>query len=320
MSTREIRLKRRVVSKLVTAVLAVVMLLVPGRLPAGELDPSLSYGPPDEASSAMYTLEDIYQRLFAGTEGSVRTGGFTDPTSVGVTMHTLDDIMGAAPPYADNTSRADDGDVCSGLDYWALRADNWGSNTGSKDCNAPSFSSTEVTGVNEDAAYTYNITATDTEGVASLTITAPALPDWLGLTAIFGTGVATLSGTPDNDDVGDHDVSLLVTDGGGLTDTQNFTVTVSNTDDDPSFTSSPILTVAQGALYIYTVTTADVDGDSLTITAPVKPGWLTMGSTANNAATLHGTAPSSTGTHNVTLRVSDGGAPTVDQVFVINVP
>ena len=295
------------------------MLLVPVMLDAGDLDPSVSYGPPSDAASAMYTLEDIYNRLNAGTEGAIRSGGFADPTSVGSTMHTLDEIMGAAPPYADNTGRADDGDVCSGLDYWALRSDNWGENQGTKDCNAPSFTSSPVTGVNEDASYNYTVTADDTEGAAGLTISALAKPAWLSITSAGG-GSEDLTGSPGNSDVGAHPVSLLVTDGGGLTATQNFTVTVTNTDDDPSFTSSPITSGSQGAMYIYTVTTADVDGDSLTITAPVIPGWLNLTPTFNNTATLYGPAPVATAVYNVTLRVSDGGAPAVDQIFTINVP
>ena len=64
----------------------------------------------------------------------------------------------------------------------------------------------------------------------ALTITAPVLPGWLSLTD-HGDGTATLNGTPGNDDVGDHSVSLQVRDTAGLTGTQAFTITVSETPD-----------------------------------------------------------------------------------------
>lgn len=88
----------------------------------------------------------------------------------------------------------------------------------------PEFTSTEVTAATEGEAYTYDITATDADDGATLTITAPTAPEWLTLTD-NGDGTATLTGTPAAGDVGDHEVSLQVSDG---TDTavQDFTVTV----------------------------------------------------------------------------------------------
>ena len=64
----------------------------------------------------------------------------------------------------------------------------------------------------------------DPDGSDTLTITAPTLPAWLQL-ADNGDGTAALTGTPDAADVGDHEVSLQVSDG---TDTavQDFTITV----------------------------------------------------------------------------------------------
>lgn len=58
-----------------------------------------------------------------------------------------------------------------------------------------------------------------------LTITATTLPAWLALTD-HGSGAVTLTGTPGALDVGDHPVSLVVTDAGGLSAAQEFTITV----------------------------------------------------------------------------------------------
>ena len=102
---------------------------------------------------------------------------------------------------------------------------------------APTFTSEAVTSVNEDALYTYNITATDPNVGDTLTITAPTKPAWLTFTD-NGSGSATLTGTPTNAEVGSHDVVLTVSDG-ALTDEQTFSIAVANTNDAPTFTSSP---------------------------------------------------------------------------------
>jgi uncharacterized repeat protein (TIGR01451 family) len=89
---------------------------------------------------------------------------------------------------------------------------------------APAFTSTPVVAATENALYSYAIAAGDANGDA-LAITAPTLPGWLVLNDA-GDGTATLSGTPTGADLGDHAVQLLVSDGGGLSDTQAFTITV----------------------------------------------------------------------------------------------
>lgn len=58
----------------------------------GSLD---SPAAPTNASSAMYTLEDVYNKLNTRTNVTKRTGAFTEPSSgpTAGTMHTLDNIM-----------------------------------------------------------------------------------------------------------------------------------------------------------------------------------------------------------------------------------
>jgi VCBS repeat-containing protein len=96
--------------------------------------------------------------------------------------------------------------------------------------DAPVFDSSAVTAATEDVAYSYTITTSDVD-VESVTITAPTLPAWLTLVD-NGDGTATLSGTPSNAEVGNHNVVLNVSDG-ALSRNQNFTITVSNANDLP---------------------------------------------------------------------------------------
>ena len=182
----------------------------------------------------------------------------------------------------------------------------------------PAFTSTPLTTATEDAAYTYNVTASDPDLGAVLTFTAPTLPAWLTLNPT-GNGTATLSGTPTNAEVGTHNVTLSLTDGTVSVD-QIFIITVANTNDAPAFTSAPVTNATEDAAYSYTITAADPDlGDTLTITAPTLPGWLSFTDNGGGTASLTGTPTNAeVGTHTVTLTVSDGTI-SVDQVFIITV-
>ena len=133
----------------------------------------------------------------------------------------------------------------------------------------PKFTSTPVEDATQDVLYTYTVTADDPDLIHGdeLTITAPTKPDWLTFTQT-GEMTATLTGTPTNDDVGDHAVLLQVTDSGGLTDTQSFTITVADVNDPPvanddsysTLVNTPLNVPAPGVLG----NDSDPDGDPLT--------------------------------------------------------
>jgi hypothetical protein len=95
---------------------------------AGNLDPPSG---PTDAASQMVTLEQIFQRLYDGTTGT-KMASFTEPASAPGTgtMHTLDDIMAAAP-VPDNSAGALPAEVLNGKTYWGLRTDGtWGPQMG----------------------------------------------------------------------------------------------------------------------------------------------------------------------------------------------
>ncbi len=61
---------------------------------AGELD---SPAAPTDSDSAMYTLQDVYNRIDDGTEGTKRSGAFTEPDAPpGSTGHTLTELYDLA--------------------------------------------------------------------------------------------------------------------------------------------------------------------------------------------------------------------------------
>lgn len=183
----------------------------------------------------------------------------------------------------------------------------------------PAISSSGVLTVEAGTAYSYTLVSSDSDGDV-VTLSASTLPAWLSFDA--ATGI--LSGTPEESDVGDHPVTLTVSDG---TDdlTQSFTIAVTTADilsviNSPVITSTEITDSIVGTTYSYTLTATDADSDTLTMSAEIAAGaaWLTF-----DAATgiLSGTPTASdVGSTAVTLTVSDGtDADNATQTFTIAV-
>lgn len=87
-----------------------------------------------------------------------------------------------------------------------------------------------------------------------------------------------------------HSVIVTSTDANGLSLTQVFAIAVTNVNEAPSFTSTPISIADSSSLYTYNIIAADPDaGDSLRITTDNLPSWLTLVDNLDGTATLRGT-------------------------------
>ncbi|MDC0584753.1 DUF2341 domain-containing protein [Bacteroidales bacterium] len=156
----------------------------------------------------------------------------------------------------------------------------------------------------EDSVYSYNISTIDDDG-DSIVITAPVLPSWLSITD-NKNGTAILTGTPQNSDVGTHDVTLRAHDSTVGTD-QIFVISVSNVNDAPVFTSIPEAVAFEDQKYQYDINTSDDDGDSLVISLLSAPAWVLFTVKGDGTASLQGTpAYQDITTTVVELKVSDG--------------
>ncbi len=117
------KMRKSVFTTVMAAVFA-VMAMTPAF--AGSMDAPAD---PTSATSAMYTLESIYQRLATGAAGSKRVGPFAEPGAGPVaTGHTLDQVMGLAP--AVDAGGAGVADVANGKKFWGLKSGEWGVQTG----------------------------------------------------------------------------------------------------------------------------------------------------------------------------------------------
>jgi gliding motility-associated-like protein len=183
--------------------------------------------------------------------------------------------------------------------------------TATTDCfvnDAPTITSTAVTEATEDVAYTYEITTEDIDGDL-VTVSATGLPSWLTLTD------NTLSGTPTEGEAG-SEITITATDDGegALTATQTFTIVVTPVNDAPTITSTAVTEATEDVAYTYEITTEDIDGDLVTVSATGLPSWLTL--TDN---TLSGTPTEGEAGSEITITATDDGegALTATQTFTI---
>ncbi|EHI48794.1 hypothetical protein HIMB100_00011460 [SAR116 cluster alpha proteobacterium HIMB100] len=168
----------------------------------------------------------------------------------------------------------------------------------------------------EDAMFSLqlNVRDVDLQYGDKLNFTAIRMPSWLYLSRD-----GLLEGTPDNDDVGAHDLLLKVTDFAGQSDELNLTIIVENTNDAPSVVTGALGHATQDKPYEVQLEYADIDiahGDQLRFSGLSLPGWLNLSS----AGRLTGTPSNEdVGMHEVVVEVSDSGKLTAQQSYVIEV-
>ncbi|MFY8282904.1 tandem-95 repeat protein [Pseudoalteromonas sp. SSMSWG5] len=122
--------------------------------------------------------------------------------------------------------------------------------------DAPVIESAALTSATQDEFYSYTLVINDVDSADSYKLSAPELPGWLN----FNLATGELSGTPTNDDVGTHAVTLLVTDAEGLTDTQTFVITVADVNDEATGGISISGEAKQGQTLRVESTIEDPDG------------------------------------------------------------
>ncbi len=181
---------------------------------------------------------------------------------------------------------------------------------------APAFGA-PLLAAQQGALYSYSVVLSDVDtDPATLTLTEiSGLPLWLTLDTVN----RELKGTPGNDDVGDHFITLQASDGINFTE-QSFMITVANVNDAPAITSAlPTTTITEGDTFSYTVIASDIDlGDNLALSISALPSWLDFN--AGNGL-LSSNAPAVIGSYPVTITVTDDGtvpsALNATQVFTI---
>lgn len=176
----------------------------------------------------------------------------------------------------------------------------------------PVITSTALLTAMANEEYSYTVTATDEDSVDTLTMSAQTLPSWLN----FDIATGVLSGTPTVENVGSHQVTIVVSDDTVET-MQTFTLVVAAPANTlPVITSVGVTSATVGTAYSYTLVATDADNDALTMSASTLPDWLMFDP---SSGVLSGTpAMEDEGSVEITLTVEDG-SDAVTQTFSIAV-
>ena len=168
----------------------------------------------------------------------------------------------------------------------------------------------------EDSQFSLQLQVTDDDLQYGdkLTFSAVRLPSWLYLTI---DGV--LEGTPENGDVGVHDVQVRVTDLSGQSDELSLTINVENTNDAPSVLAGSLSFATQDTLYEQQLDYDDIDlvhGDKIRFAAVTLPDWLELSS----EGLLTGTPSNDdVGIHEIVVKATDKGKQSAEQSYIIEV-
>ena len=155
--------------------------------------------------------------------------------------------------------------------------------------------------------YTGIATATSGDNT-TLTFSLVGVPSGMEISA---AGIITWTPTV----AGDQIVTVVVTDGAGLSDSKSFTIVVSTANHAPVITPIPNATVTAGETLTYTVEAADPDGDVLTYSLTASsPAGMTIDENSGVISWI----PTATGNFEVTVEVSDGELSDT-QNFIIEV-
>ncbi|WP_197092639.1 cadherin domain-containing protein [Labilibaculum euxinus] len=114
-----------------------------------------------------------------------------------------------------------------------------------------------------------------------------------------------------------YSLKVTVTDQGGLSYNDRFTINIENQNETPEFLSEPIVQATVGDMYVYNMEYEDVDEDGCIISVIEKPDWLSVEDHGNGSCTLSG-IPTEIGNFNVILEASDDEF-SVKQEFEITV-
>jgi len=207
-----------------------------------------------------------------------------------------------------------------------------------------------VTNVNEEPTITSNgggstaaISAAESQtGVTTVTSTDPESDaqtysitggaDLARFSIVAGTGVLTFVAAPDFEAPTDADangtyvVTVTATDPGTLADTQTLTVTVTNVNEEPSFVQptpaeGATVSISRSAGQELALAAMDVDAnDTLVLTTPTAPAWLTLTDHADGTAALT-VAPNDAapGDYEVRVLATDTDGATAERTFTVRV-
>ncbi|MES9863930.1 MAG: putative Ig domain-containing protein [Candidatus Thiodiazotropha sp. LLP2] len=152
----------------------------------------------------------------------------------------------------------------------------------------PTITSMAITTANEGEGYLYDVEASDPDVGDNLSFSLVTVPQGMTINSVSGL----IQWTPDNQQLGDNLIEVMVTDAGGLSDTQSFTIVVVVLNAAPMITSAPLITATEQTAYHYDVEAVDADGDPISYALLSAPAGMTIDPQTGVISWLPGTAQS----------------------------
>jgi hypothetical protein len=254
----------------------------------------------------------------ASVSFTAAASGFPAPTvqwqrSVGGGSFT--NIAGATSPTYTFTAAAGD----NGNQYRAVFTNSVSSATSTAATltvsSAPTISSANSTSFAVGTAGSFTVT---TSGFPNPTLTTTGtLPAWLSFTD-NGDGTGTLAGTPPAGSGGSYNFTINADNGTAPSDSQAFTLTVTES---PTITSADSASFQAGTAGNFLVTTSAGFPVATTLSKTgTLPSGVTFTDNGNGTATLAGTPAAGTaGSYPITITASNGASPNGTQSFTLTV-
>jgi hypothetical protein len=165
-----------------------------------------------------------------------------------------------------------------------------------------------LTTIDPDAADTHRYTLLDSAG---------------GRFQLVGDQVqVALGAVLDYESLGSYTIQVRTTDSGtpGLFFDKTLTINLTDVNEAPRFTSTPILNSEAGVAYTYLISTVDPEGNQRTITAKDLPSWLSLVDRGDGTASLTGTPTAAqSGLYAIQLIVTDSGGLQSTQTYLLGV-
>ncbi len=165
---------------------------------------------------------------------------------------------------------------------------------------APTITTSPPLAGTENAPYSYDVDATDSDG-DPLTYSLDAAPAGMTIDAVTGV----IQWTPGSTQLGSNAVTVRAADPGGLFDTQSYAIVVAAANRAPTITTSPPVAGSENAPYSYDVDATDPDGDALTYSLDAAPAGMTIDAVTGVIQWTPGSTQ--LGSNAVIVRVADPG-------------
>ena len=176
--------------------------------------------------------------------------------------------------------------------------------------------------VDENAGMVISLSATDADG-NNLVFSSAGLPAFCSRTDnLNGTG--NISCNPGLADAGSYSITVTVTDDGtpNLSDSQNFSLTVINTNQAPALSAIANQSVAENASLVIPLSASDVDGDGLAFSASGLPTFCSLSDNLNGTGRIScNPGLADAGNYPITVTVTDNAPPvlTDSQSFTLKI-